>query len=167
MAKQKKARAKGKPAATASRPPRLSPLLRSAFEVLEHGLWHFLRSTTTTDMKFAILHVDQAVELLLKEKVRREGKSIYKNPKETITIWGAYSILENDLSCNIPEKPNLELLHEERNSIQHKYSNPSPEDAAFHIENAMRFINRFVSKELGTNLNDHIPSEYLEQTLFT
>jgi len=166
MAKQKKARAKGKPATTASRPPRLSPLLRSSFEVLEHGLWHFLRSTTTTDMKFAILHVDQAVELLLKEKVRREGKSIYKNPKETITIWGAYRILENDLSCNIPEKPNLELLHEERNSIQHKYSNPSPEDAAFHIENAMRFINRFVSKELGTDLNDHIPSEYLEQTLF-
>jgi len=166
MAKQKKARVKGKPTSTSSRPPRLSPLLRSAFEVLEHGLWHFLRSTTTTDMKFAILHVDQAVELLLKEKVRREGKSIYKNPKETITIWGAYSILENDLSCNIPEKPNLELLHEERNSIQHKYSNPSPEDAAFHIENAMQFINRFVSKELGTGLNDHIPSEYLEQTLF-
>ena len=49
--------------------PKLSPLLRSAFEVLEHGLWHFFRSDTTTDMKFALLHIDQAVELLFKEKV--------------------------------------------------------------------------------------------------
>lgn len=166
MAKQKKARAKGKPKAKASRPPRLSPLLRSAFEVLEHGLWHFLRSTTTRDMKFALLHVDQAVGLLLKEKVRREGKSIYKNPKETITIWGAYSILESELGCTIPEKPDLELLHEERNSIQHKYANPSPEDAVFHIENAMRFIDRFVRDELELSLRNHIPSEYIDQTLF-
>ena len=166
MAKQEKVKAKGKPAATPSSTPRLSPLLRSAFEVLEHGLWHFLRSTTTTDMKFALLHVDQAVELLLKEKVRREGKSIYKNPKETITIWGAYSILETELTCVIPEKANLEILHEERNSIQHKYANPSPEDAAFHIENAMRFIDRFVRDELGVNLTAYIASDYIDQILF-
>jgi len=146
---------------------RLSPLLRSAFEVLEHGLWHFFRSTTSTDMKFALLHVDQAIELLLKERVRCGGKSIYKNPKETITIWGAYTILENELGCKIPEKADLELLHEERNSIQHKSSNPSAEDAAFHIANAMQFINRFVKDELKLNLSDHISSEYIEQILST
>src|SRR2546422_2786626 len=120
--------AKGKKKAS----PKLSPLLRSAFEVLNHGLWHFFRSNTAADMKFALLHVDQAIELLLKERVRAGGKSIYKNPKETITIWGAYEILANELHVNIPERPDLELLHEERNSIQHKYSNPSPEDAGFH-----------------------------------
>ena len=144
---------------------RISPLLRSAFEVLEHGLWHYLRSSTTTDMKFALLHIDQAIELLLKEKVRSEGHSIYKNPKETITIWGAYKILEDDVGCKIKEKPDLELLHEERNNIQHKYSNPSPEDAAFHVENAMKFIDRFVSKELKLNLYDFIPRDQLEQVL--
>lgn len=143
----------------------LSPLLRSAFEVLEHGLWHYLRSNTTTDMKFALLHIDQAVELLLKEKVRSEGHSIYKNPKETITIWGAYDILENKVNCKIKEKPDLELLHEERNNIQHKYSNPTPDDAAFHVEKAMKFINQFVSKELKLDLADFIPKEQLEQVL--
>lgn len=148
-----------------STPPKLSPLLRSAFEVLEHGLWHFLRSTTTTDMKFALLHVDQAIELLLKEKVRSSGKSIYKNPKETITIWNAYNIIEAELKCSIPEKPDLELLHEERNNIQHKYANPSPEDAAFHIDCAMKFINRFVKAELGLELSDYIPSDYIDQIL--
>jgi hypothetical protein len=143
--------------------PQLSPLLRSAFEVLNHGLWHFFRSNTATDMKFALLHVDQAVELLLKECVRAGGKSIYKNPKETITIWGAYEILTGELHVAIPEKPDLELLHEERNSIQHKYANPSPDDAAFHIEKAMVFIRRVVKDELKLDLKDHVPSEYLEQ----
>jgi hypothetical protein len=142
---------------------KLSPLLRSAFEVLDHGLFHFLRSNTAKDMKFALLHVDQAVELMLKECVRAGGKSIYKNPKETITIWGAYEILANELHVAIPEKPDLELLHEERNNIQHKYANPSPDDAAFHIEKAMAFIRRFTKDELKLDIKDHIPSEYLEQ----
>lgn len=110
---------------SAANVPALSPLFRSAFEVLEHGLYHYVRSNTPKDMKFALLHVDQAIELLLKERVRSGGHSIYKTPKETITIYGAYDILENKLKCSIPEKPDLELLHEERNSIQHKYANPA------------------------------------------
>jgi hypothetical protein len=140
----------------------LSPLLRSGLEVLEHGLWHFFRSDTTADMKFALLHVDQAIELLLKEKIRASGKSIYKNPKETISIHGAYDILAT-LNVVIPEKADLELLHEERNNIQHKYASPSAEDAAFHVDKAMRFLKRFLADELGVAIEDHVPSEYLEQ----
>ena len=143
----------------------LSPLVRSAFEVLEHGLWHFLRSDTTTDMKFALLHIDQAIELLLKERVRQGGHSVYKNPKETITIWGAYEILENKLNCKFPEKPDLELLHEERNNIQHKNANPSAQDAAFYVERAMRFIERFTRDELGLVLADFLPSDFLAKVL--
>jgi len=141
----------------------MSPLLRSALEVLEHGLWHFFRSDTSTDMKFAILHLDQAVELLLKERVRFGGKSIYKNPKETISIWAAYEILENELGCTIAEKANLEMLHEERNNIQHKYANPTPEDADFHVGNAITFIKRFLEDELGVDIAEHIPSEFLDE----
>jgi hypothetical protein len=149
----------------AKKTPALSPLARSAFEVLEHGLYHYLRSDTTTDMKFALLHIDQAIELFLKERVRQGGHSIYKNPKETITIWGAYDILENKLGCKFPEKPDLELLHEERNNIQHKYANPSADDAAFHVEKAMKFIQRFTKDELSLNLADYIPSDSLSEVL--
>lgn len=150
---------------TNTRPRRLSPLLRSAFETLKHGLWHYLRSDTSLDLKFAILHIDQAVELLLKECVRSGGKSIYKNPKETISIWQAYKILEEELDCSIPEKPDLELLHEERNNIQHKFSHPSAEDTAFYVEQAMIFINRFTNDELDVDITEFIPTEYLEQVL--
>lgn len=109
------------------------------------------------------MHVDQAVELILKECVRSSGKSIYKNPKETITMWGAYDILIGTLKINIPEKPDLELLHEERNNIQHKYANPSADDAAFHVEKAMGFIRRFSKDELKLDIKEFVPSEYLEQ----
>jgi hypothetical protein len=164
MAKRATSRA-GTTTSADGKEPALSPLVRSAFEVLEHGLWHYLRSDTTTDMKFALLHVDQAIELLLKERVRKGGHSVYKNPKETITIWGAYDILENRLNCRLPEKPDLELLHEERNNIQHKNSNPSPEDAAFYIERAMKFIDRFTRDELGLALADFLPSDFLGRVL--
>ena len=161
MAKKAGKRKTKKKSGTAS-----SPLVRSAFEVLEHGLSHYLRSDTPKDMKFALLHIDQAIELLLKERVRKGGKSISKpnNPKETISIWQAYELLQA-LNCTIPERPDLELLHEERNSIQHKYANPSPDDAAFHVENAMKFIDRFVRDELKLNLAEFLPSDFLAQVL--
>lgn len=144
---------------------KLSPLLRSAFEVLDHSLYHYFRSNTIKDMKFALLHVDQAIELLLKERVRIGGKSIHKpnNPKETISIWGAYDILTKELGVAVPEKPDLELLHEERNNIQHKYANPNSDDAQFHMAHAMKFIRRFVKDELKLDITEHVLSEYLDQ----
>jgi hypothetical protein len=142
----------------------ISPLLRSAFEVLNHGLWHFFRSDTTTDMKFALLHVDQAIELILKERVRAGGKSIYKNPKETISMYGAYEALQA-MQVQIPERADLELLHEERNSIQHKYANPNAEDAAFHIEKAIEFICRFVGDELKLDVKEYVSAEFIDEVL--
>lgn len=149
------------------RPANSSPLLRSAVEVLEHGLWHFFRSDTATDMKFAIMHVDQAVELAMKERVRAGGKSINKpkNSKETLGIWSLYEILEGELGCKIPEKADLELLHEERNSIQHKYLNPSAEDASFHISNGVKFLQRFLKDELKVDIYDYVPSNFLDDLL--
>jgi len=116
-------------------------------------------------MKFALLHIDQSIELFLKERVRQSGHSIYKNPKDAISIWGAYEILETKAGCKFPEKPNLELLHEERNNIQHKYSNPDADDAAFHVESAMKFIERFTRDELGLALADFLPSDFLSKVL--
>jgi hypothetical protein len=93
------------------------------------------------------------------------GGFAYKNPKETISIWGAYDILTNDLHLAIPERPDLELLHEERNSIQHKYANLSPEDAAFHVDKAMQFIRRFVKDEIKLDIKQFVSSEYLDDLL--
>jgi hypothetical protein len=135
-------------------------------EVLEHGLWHFSRSDTATDMKFAIMHVDQAVELVMKERVRAGGRSIHKarNSKETLGVYGLYDVLD-ELGCKIPERANLELLHEERNSVQHKYLNPNPEDTNFHLSNALKFLSRFLRDELSEDISDYVPAEILNDLL--
>src|SRR6266849_146336 len=144
--------------------PHPSPLIRSAFEVLEHSLWHYFRSDTSLDRKFALLHLDQGVELLLKERVRKSGTSIYRkdNKKETISAWEAFEILANK-GCNIPERADLELLHDDRNEIQHRYSTPSPETAVFHMENGLRFVERFLKDEFGTEIRNVLPVEFITQ----
>ena len=143
----------------------ISPLLRSAFEVLEHSLYHYFRSETSLDRKFAVLHLDQGVELLLKERVRKFGTSIYlKNKKETISTWEAFEILANK-GCNIPERADLELLHDDRNEIQHRYSTPSPEAAVFHMENALKFVDRFVKDEFGMDIRSVLSVEYITPIL--
>lgn len=139
-----------------------SPLFNSSMEFLEHGLYHFLRSETSLDMKFAILHIDQSIELLLKAKILSLGESIYKNPKETMSIWATYDKLEGK-SIKIPEKPDLELLHEERNSLQHKYGNPAAEHTSYMVSKAVSFIKRFSKEELGLGIEDYITSEFLDQ----
>lgn len=146
--------------------PRPSPILRSAFEVLEHSLWHYFRSSTSLDRKFALLHLDQALELLLKERVRISGTSIYRNnnKKETIGAWEAYEILGNK-GCVIPERADLELLHDDRNDIQHRYSMPDPETAVFHMENGLRFAERFLKEEFHIEIREVLPVEYVTSIL--
>lgn len=129
-------------------------------------MFHHLRSDTTLDQKFAILHVDQAVELVLKARVLAFKVSIYKpnNTKETISIYEAYRILEGK-GCKFPERPNLELLHDERNSIQHKYASPDAKTTAFHMENSLKFFRRFLRTEFGLKLGDYIPQEHIRDVL--
>jgi hypothetical protein len=143
----------------------ISPILRSALEVLEHSLHHYFRSDTSLDRKFALLHLDQGVELLLKERVRKSGTSIYlKNKKETISTWEAFEILANK-GCNIPERADLELLHDDRNEIQHRYSTPSPETAVFHMENGLRFVERFLKDEFAMDIRAVLTKDYITSIL--
>ena len=47
--------------------------------------------------------------------------------------------------------------------IQHKYSNPDPEDAFFMVEKGVAFIDRFVRDEMGYEIADFVPLEHLEE----
>lgn len=53
----------------------IAPMLIHALESFEHGIFHHLDNTDTS-RKFAFLHIDHAIELILKEKVVRLGLSI-------------------------------------------------------------------------------------------
>lgn len=131
-----------------------------ALDLLGHGLQHFINGEPL-DNRLTILHLDQSIELSLKERARQGGKPIMKpGGKESISLYEAYKHLD-DLAIIIPEKPNLELLHEQRNQIQHLFSSPDENTTRFHVDNALFFLSRFYSDEFGMILLDYIPPTFL------
>jgi len=138
----------------------ISPLLNSAIEMFEHAVEHYLAGNDR-DRKLMVLHCDQAVELILKDKVRDSGESVFLKNGQTITYHDAIRLLENK-GVKIPEKPDLELLHDQRNVIQHKGAQVSQSDAEFYIRKSLEFVKRFLSDELDKMIEDMIDRRYLE-----
>ncbi len=142
----------------------LSPILQMALDLLVHGLQHFTNGDPL-DNRLTVLHLDQSIELSLKERVRVGGRPIMKG-KESISLYEAYKQLD-ELGVIIPEKPNLELLHEQRNQIQHLFSSPDENTTRFHVDNALYFLSRFYSEEFAMILLDYIPAPLLAHPKLT
>lgn len=121
-----------------------------AADSFRHGLEHYFDETERS-RKFALLHIDHAIELILKEKVIDLGKSIYKADGKTLTIHEALRSVEKEVS--IPELPRLEELHDLRNVIQHKGVLPDKTTTDFYIRVAYNFTKRFIKSEFGLGLN--------------
>jgi len=135
----------------------ISPILKHAIESFEHGLEHYLDGTELS-RKFAILHIDQSIELFLKERIVNEGKSIHKSNGTTLSIHEAFNSLKS--ICDIVERPRLEELHHIRNTIQHRGFIPDIGTTKFYIQIAYDFAKRFLSSELNINLLDVLPKQY-------
>ncbi len=127
-----------------------SPLFVSALELLAHAT-ELYASGHPRKYKFVVLHLANSVELLLKDCLIDNGISIYKNPKETITIWGSFDELEK-LGIQIPEKPVIELLVDDRNTIQHRFGFPNAESVFYYLEQVVNFINRFLDEQYKVKL---------------
>lgn len=138
----------------------ISPMLQMALDLLVHGLQHFIAGDPL-DHRLAILHMDQSVELALKERVRHGGKQIMKpGGKESISLYEAYKQLE-EIGVVIFERANLDLLHEQRNQIQHLFASPDAHTTRFHLDNTLLFFARFLSDEFALRLLDFVPDELL------
>lgn len=123
-----------------------SPMLQHALESFAHGLEHFLDGAERS-RKFALLHIDQAVELFLKEKCIQLGKSIYKSDGSTLSVHETFRSLEKEIQ--LTERPRLEELHDLRNTVQHKGLTPDAATTDFYVHLAYEFAKRFLARELG------------------
>ena len=119
-------------------------------ELLGHSITHF-NGTSELDRKLVILHLSNAVELLLKDMVLDSGDSIYKNPKETITIHGCIEAL-NAKNITIPYLNKLELLIDERNALQHRFGSPNELTAIFYMTVAQEFFRAVLKEHYGAGL---------------
>ncbi|XOI97622.1 hypothetical protein ACMX2M_17035 [Paenibacillus polymyxa] len=134
-----------------------SPMLIHSIESFQHGIEHFFDGTPL-GRKFAILHIDHAIELLLKERVVLLGKSIYRADGLTLSVHETLNSLKE---VSIPEKPRLQEIHDLRNTIQHKGITPDEFTTDFYIEVAYEFFKRFSVEEMGLQVDEIIASRFI------
>ena len=136
-----------------------SPLFQSSLELFGHAIEHF-NWGTERDRKFVILHLANAVELIFKDLLLDLGESIYKNPKETISVTGSIKTLTEEKGIQIPNLNKLELLIDERNSLQHRYGFPNELTAIFYMEAVYNFFNEFLKENYDLEI-DKILEEFV------
>jgi uncharacterized protein YutE (UPF0331/DUF86 family) len=136
----------------------VSPMLRHALESFEHGICHYLDGTDL-GRKLALLHVDHAVELIIKEKLVRMGKSIFKSDGKTLNVHEAFTSLDREVS--LPERPRLEDLHDLRNTVQHKGLSLDEFTTGFYVTEAYNFVKRFLNDELDIELKTYLPRSFV------
>lgn len=140
-----------------------SPLFQSAMELLGHSITHF-NGTSELDRKLVILHLSNSVELLLKDMVLDTGESVYKNPKETITIHGAIDVL-NTKRLVVPYLNKLELLIDERNALQHRFGSPNELTTIFYMNVALDFFRTILKQHYSQDFDEILPQFADENSL--
>ena len=133
---------------------RISPILKSSLEVMEHAIEH-LNNGTEKDAKFAVLHADNSAELILKELVRFKRMRLIDKKGLAIRYYDCIDKLL-DRGISIPELPDIDLLHTERNSIYHLGTQPNQEKAEWLVYDVgLSFLRRISKDEMGYDINNY------------
>jgi len=120
-------------------------------EVMEHAIEH-LKMGTERDMKFAVQHADNAVELILKELARFKRIRLIDKKGQSIGYYNCIYKLE-EKGVKIPELTDIDLLHTDRNSIYHLGSQPDKRKTEWLVYDVgLNFIKRVCQKELGYDI---------------
>ncbi len=140
-----------------------SPLFVSSLELIAHATELFAQKNPKK-YKFIILHLANAVELVLKDCVIDQGMSIYEKPGITITIWESIKKLK-DKGVDISELPVIELLIDDRNTIQHRFGHPSAESTYYYIEQVISFFQRLLHHHYNTQLAEALKPHLSDENL--
>ncbi len=141
-------------------------LYENAISFAEDALSNaIIAEDTPKRWKFAIFGLVQAIELSLKELLRRQHPSlIFKDvdkPKNTVTIEQAESRLSSiagvQLTAN--EKAALKTAVDIRNNIVHHQVDAAITDLKLNFARLLGFLNDFHRKYLGAALQDRIDVE--------
>lgn len=131
-----------------------SPLFHSSLDLLAHACEHYI-SGQERDRRFVILHLANAIELLLKDRLLDMQISIYANPKQTKSITSVLSDLEKH-GVVVPQKHIIELLIDERNTIQHRFGSPDSIMVKYYFDNSLKFFEEFMNAAFGLELGEYL-----------
>lgn len=139
--------------------------MQNAMDSLEYAidcLAYERELSAPTRQKRAILAVSQAIELLLKERLRRIHPSLvwenvdkYPNLEaRTVTTEAALLRLKNigGVSFTCEDENLLRSMRKTRNAIEHYSWTMSVEEAEFIVGSAVAFAGHFMKEQLGHDL---------------
>jgi len=155
-------------------------------DLLKHAIEH-LEMGKSRDLRFAILHADNAIELLLKELARYNGIRLMDRAGRSLGYYECVDKLEAK-GIKIPNLPDIDILHTERNSIYHLGSQPDKEKTEWLVYNVALNLAMNICKEkfdydlrtysrefsmpsnilddVVTNTNDQMTRRYLKEALY-
>ncbi len=103
---------------------------------------------------FIVLHLANAVELLLQDRLVDAGQSIYETTKPVpLPVLKIFDLLKKE-RIKIPERPFLEFLIEDSNAIHHRFERPELKTVYRYFDGVTGFIKRFLHDEYGLELAD-------------
>ena len=148
-------------------------LLSNAMDSIVHGLEHYVEGlNSATNYKFAILHIAQGIELILKERLRQEhwvliyDKVEKPNKSRTIDFETAVARLQSICKLSLDKYiDGLRGLRNARHEIEHYKVSLSEKEAAMLIGSNIPFLIEFLEDELKTTLQEHIRDEETWQEL--
>ena len=125
-------------------------MLRQALNALKHGLEH-LKQGSASDRGFAFEHIDQAAELLVKEKARQLGETIYRQGHESISLYEAKRKLDQR-HVDIQSWSAVEVVREQRDTIHHDGYVPDEDTTEVYLNDVMPFFDTFLRDQFGLDL---------------
>jgi len=115
-------------------------MLENGLDFLLSGLKHIAVPTSKFDLKYAVLHLSAGIELVIKERLRREDwTQIFVEPADatpeklksgnfkSVNLYQCLERLEEQCSVNLPDKALLLSFKKQRNPIEHFEVNHSRE----------------------------------------
>jgi hypothetical protein len=131
-------------------------------ELLSHAV-ELLEQDDGRKNKFVVLHLSNAVELLLKDIVIDCGESIYEaNSKNTINIWSALKTVEK-AGVSLTKRPHIEMLIDDRNLIQHKFGYPTKECVVYYLDIVVETFRECLKGSYDADFDD-IAKEYFAES---
>jgi HEPN domain-containing protein len=146
-------------------PDSLSPLLCGAIEDLVHSLEH-AENGSEKDNKYAVIHTATAIELILKEKIRSMGMSIFesKPPYNSLDYYDCLHVLHGK-NIIVPLEADIELVHKERNNCIHQGSKPDKDKTTWFLSVTRQFMEQFCHDQLSFDIDRYLPLEVKTEIL--
>lgn len=133
-----------------------SPILRFALEVFEHALESAV-SGRARDRKLAVINLAQSIELAVKAALVEKNSSIYTKDGKTVNTHEALKLLAGHWSIErLATHSRIEVLIDERNSIQHRYGDVDDVTLDYHMETAFRCLDEVLRREFDIELSDWV-----------